>query len=151
MGDGAGDAPTPMRRLRQGAAATLVLLVAALILLGIARTGVIAADHALPVRAAAGIVLLAMPGPLLRAWDLPGQLLLWNAIGWCLALVALGLASVGATTIVPLVLLLVALSLWPRPDDAPPLWLPGAIALAGGAIAGIILWESGGGVLPGIG
>ena len=135
----------PPVRLRQGWASALVLLAAAGVLYGISRTGVVASsDHVLPLQVAIGIILLALPGPLLRTWDVPGQLLVWNAAGWCLGLVALGLANVGATTIVPLVLLLLALSRWPRTAGVPPLWLPGAIALAGGVVACGILWESGG-------
>jgi hypothetical protein len=136
---------TPLARLRQGWAPALALLAAALLLYGISRTGVVASsDHALLPQVVIGIILLALPGPLLRVWDIPGQILVWNAAGWCLGLVALGLATVGATTIVPLVLLLLALSLWPRLAGTPPLWLPGAIALAGGVVACVILWESGG-------
>jgi len=138
------DYALPRGRLRQGWAPALVLLAAAVILYGISRTGVVArSDHVLPLQVATGIILLALPGTLLRAWDVPGQLLVWNASGWCLGLVALNLATVGATTTVPLVLLLVALSLWPRTAGLPPLGLPGPITLVGGVVACAILWESG--------
>ena len=132
---------TPVR-LREGWPATLVLLLAALILLGISRTAVVTfSDHLPAFRLTVALIALALPGPVLRLWDLPGQLLLWNATGWCLALVVLGMTSIGATPILPLVLLLLGLSLWPRETGTPPFWLPGAIALAGGFIACAIVWN----------
>ncbi len=134
--------PRPFFRFRDGWIATLSLLGAALTLLGISRTSVIvSSDQQALFPFAAGLVALALPGPMLRAWDIPGQILLWNASGWCLALLVMGLSSFGALTILPLILLLFGLTSWPRAEGVPVMWLPGGIALVGGFAVCLVAWE----------
>jgi hypothetical protein len=134
--------PQPFFRIREGWIATLSMLAAALALLGISRTSVIAtSDQHILFPIAAALVALALPGPFLRVWDVPGQILLWNASGWCLALLVMGISSFGALTMLPVILLLFGLSSWPRAEGVPVLWLPAAITLGGGFIACVIVWE----------
>jgi hypothetical protein len=140
--DAAPPTPSPRLRLRDGWLATLAILAAALVLLGLARTSVIAAsDERDLFPFAAAVTALALPGPILRLWDVPGQILLWNAAGWCLGLLVMGLSSVGAQPMLPLIILLFALTFWPRTEGTPVLWVPGAVAFLGGAGACILAWE----------
>lgn len=133
---------SPALRLRDGAIASLFILGGLVLLLALTRTDVIAyAPQRDLFYLAAGLIALAIPGPLLRAWDLPGQLLLWNAAGWCLGLSLLGMASIGAITMFPLVLLAFAITFWPREDDWPVPWAGLMIAFIGGGIVCWALWE----------
>lgn len=133
-------APSPFR-LREGGLATLLLIVAALAMALMARADTIfhAPQHLLYLITAA-LYALSSPGPLLRHWDLPGQLLFWNATGWALGLALFGLASVGALPILPLILALVGYTSWPRtPETSLP---PGAVAivLIGGLAVCWLAW-----------
>ncbi|HWV25288.1 MAG TPA: hypothetical protein VNZ58_13955 [Thermomicrobiales bacterium] len=131
----------PLLRWRDGAIPTALILVGLVILFGLTRTNVIhySQQHDL-FYITAGLIALSVPGPIVRIWDIPGQLLLWNALGWGLGLVIFGMASIGATPILPLVLLGAALTFWPRTEDEPSPWLGATIALAGGFIACWVLW-----------
>ena len=133
-------APSPFR-LREGGLASLLLLAAALALALMARADTIyyAPQHPLYLITAA-LYALSIPGPLLRHWDMPGQLLFWNAGGWALGLAMFGLASVGALPILPLILALVGYTFWPRtPESTLP---PGAVAivLIGGFVVCWLAW-----------
>lgn len=134
---------SPHLRFRDGWIATLLLIGAVILLYAITHTDVVfyAQQHDLFL-VAATILALAIPGPILRLWDIPGRLMLWNATGWCLALLVFGMASIGATTMFPLILIAVAISFWPRPDDGPVPWLAMSIALVGGFIVCWLLWDS---------
>lgn len=135
------DASSPLFRLKDGAIATLFLLGALLILLGLTRADVIHYAQQLQLfYIAAAMIALSVPGPIVRPWDLPGQLLLWNAIGWCLGLSVFGMASIGAMPLFPLVLLGLALTFWPRQVDMPTPWLGAGIALVGGFLICWTLW-----------
>ena len=141
------DADPPPRsspfRLRDGGIATLFLIAALLILLGLTRTDVIAYAQQLDLfYITAVLIALASPGPLLRAWDIPGFLLLWNAAGWCLGLAILGIPSIGATPMLPLILIAFALSFWPREDGAPLPWTGAGIGLGGGFLICWALWNN---------
>jgi hypothetical protein len=81
----------------------------------------------------------------------PGQVLLWNASGWCLALLVMGLSSFGALTILPLILLLFGLTSWPRAEGVPMMWLPGGIAFVGGFAICLVAWEDLAFTMPWIG
>lgn len=131
----------PLLRWRDGAIATLLILAGLAILLGLTRTDVIrySQQHDLFL-ITVGLIALSVPGPIVRLWDIPGQILLWNAGGWCLGLSILGLTSIGATPILPLVLLGAALTFWPRPEDESTPWLAAMIALIGGFLACWVLW-----------
>jgi len=135
------DARSSPFRWRDGAIATLLILAGLAILVGLTRTDVVyySQQHDLFIITSA-VIAVSAPGPILRIWDVPGQLLLWNAAGWCLGLTILGMASIGATPILPLVLLGAALTFWPRADDVPAPWLGAMIALAGGFLVCWILW-----------
>lgn len=61
-----------------------------------------------------------------------GLLLTWNALGLGIGLLVIGIFSVGALMVFPVVLLVLALSSWPRePGDSIATW-PAQLALIGG-------------------
>ena len=138
---GSADAAPAMLRPRKGGVAALVLLLAALALYLISRTDAIfyAPQHPLYLITAA-LFALSAPGPLVRAWDLPGQILYWNAVGWAIGLVVFGLASVGSLPIVTLILAAFALTFWPRDPGATMPWQAIAIALLGGLLVCWLAW-----------
>lgn len=131
----------PFFRWRDGGIATVLILAGLVILFGLTRTEIIrfSQQHDLFTLTLI-LIALAMPGPIVRLWDLPGQLLLWNAIGWGTGLALLGMPSIGATPALPVVLLGAALTFWPRPADEPVPWLGATIALVGGFLACWVLW-----------
>lgn len=135
------DAHPVIFRWRDGAIATLLILAALVILLGLTRTDLIhySQQHDL-FYITSGLIALSLPGPILRVWDVPGQLLLWNAVGWGLGLAIFGMVSIGSAPILPLVLLGASLTFWPRSDDETTPWLGAMIALAGGFLVCWILW-----------
>jgi hypothetical protein len=135
------DAAPSWLRLREGGIASLFLLAAALALYLITLTDAIefAPQHNLYLITVA-LFALSIPGPLLRAWDLPGQVLFWNAVGWAIGLVIFGLASVGSLPVVTLILAVFAWSFWPRTPQTTMPWRPVAIALLGGFIVCWIAW-----------
>lgn len=135
------DSP-PLLRLRDGAIASIFIVLGLLVLLALTRADVIAyAPQRELFYFAAALIALAIPGPVIRAWDLVGQLLLWNSAGWCLGLSLLGMASFGAITLFPLVLLAFAITFWPRDEDWPVPWAGIMISFAGGIIVCWALWE----------
>jgi hypothetical protein len=67
-----------------------------------------------------------------------GLLLAWNALGLGLGLLGVGLFSVGAVMVFPVVLLIFALATWPRLPGTPVLPPAVTLALVGGA--GAALW-----------
>jgi hypothetical protein len=141
--DAAPRPPSSPFRLRDGGIATLFLIAALLILLGITRTDVIAYAQQVDLfYITAMLIALAVPGPIIRLWDLPGQLWLWNAAGWCLGLVIFGMASFGATPMLPLILIAFALTFWPREDGAPLPWTGASIGLVGGFLICWALWDN---------
>jgi hypothetical protein len=130
--------PRPPLRLRDGAIAALFLLGATVIMLALTRADVIAYAPQRPLFVlVAALIATASPGPLLRIWDLPGQILLANAAGWCLAVALLGMPSIGATPLLPLILLGFGATFWPREVGTPVPLLGLAIAFAGG---GLLCW-----------
>jgi|GEM_PF-6329268 len=135
--------PSAVFRLKDGWIATLFLIGALLLMIGITRTDVIHyAQQVSLFDFTAFLIALTIPGPILTIWDLPGQLLLWNAVGWCLGLSLFGMASIGATPVAPLILLGFALSFWPRPEGTSIPWLGAGIAAVGGFLICWTLWES---------
>lgn len=141
--------PSPPFRFRDGSLATLSILGGLVMLLGLTRVDII---HYAQQRdlyyITVALIALSLPGPIVTLWDLPGQLLLWNALGWGLGLSILGLPSIGATPLLPLVLLAIALTFWPRPDDLPIPWLGAMIALVGGFLTCWALWGNEYGEIP---
>jgi hypothetical protein len=134
-------APSPHLRLREGGIASLFLLAATLALVFIARIDVVvfAPQHVLYLVTAA-FFALSIPGPVLPVWDLPGQLFLWNAIGWGIGLTLFGLASVGSMPMLPLILAAFAVSFWPRTPETTVPWQVIAIVLLGGLVVCRIFW-----------
>jgi hypothetical protein len=135
------DAAPSWLRLREGGIASLFLLAAAVALYLITLTDAIefAPQHNLYLITVA-LFALSIPGPLLRAWDLPGQVFFWNAVGWAIGLVIFGLASVGSLPVVTLILAAFAWSFWPRVPQTTMPWRSVAIALLGGFIVCWIAW-----------
>lgn len=135
------ETPPSTFRLRQGAIAALFLLAAAVALVLVARTDAIhyAPQHPLYLITAA-LFGLSVPGPLLRPWDLPAQILFWNAVGWTVGLILFGLASVGSLPVLTLILAAFALSFWPRTPESTIPWQAIAIALLGGLFVCWLAW-----------
>ncbi len=84
----------------------------------------------------AGVVLLAaisavLPFPVART---VAPLLAWNGLGLALSLLALGLFRLDAFVALPVILIALGLSAWPRTDGEPLVSRPILIALAGGAL-----------------
>lgn len=136
-----GDAAPPWLRLREGGIAALFLLAATAALYLITLTDAIrfAPQHNLYLVTVA-LFALSVPGPLLRPWDLPGQVVFWNAVGWAIGLVIFGLASVGSLPVLTLLLAAFAYSFWPRTPETTMPWRSVAIALLGGLIVCWIAW-----------
>ena len=67
-----------------------------------------------------------------------GLLLAWSALGMGLGLLGVGLFSVGAVMVFPVVLLVFALATWPREPGAPVLPPAVTMALVGGVV--VALW-----------
>lgn len=138
---GSADAAPSSLRLREGGIAALFLLAAAVVLILFSRTDAIyfAPQHPLYL-ITAGLFALSAPGPLLRPWDLPGQILFFNAVGWSIGLVTFGLASVGSLPILTLILAAFAFSFWPRTPGSTIPWQAIAIALLGGLLVCWLAW-----------
>lgn len=135
--------PAAHFRLRDGAIATILILIGLLVLLAISRTEVVRFSQQYELfLITAGVIALSLPGPIVRLWDLPGQLLLWNGLGWGLGLSFLGLPSIGATPLVPMILIAAAITFWPREDDWPVPWAGAGIAIIGGFITCWLLWNN---------
>lgn len=80
------------------------------------------------------VALLAACGVLIPATRPAGLLLAWNGLGVSLSLLALGLFSVGALIAVPVILIGLGLSAWPRGVGEPIVNGPAMLALAGGCL-----------------
>lgn len=134
---------SPPVRLRDGWITSLLLIGAVIVILALTRTDLIFyAQQRDLFLIAAMILALSTPGPVLRLWEMPGLLLLWNATGWCLALLVFGMPSIGATMMFPLILMVVAATFWPRPEERPLPWLAMSISLIGGFVICWLLWDS---------
>jgi hypothetical protein len=135
------DPAQPHIRIREGGIATLFLLAAMLAMYLITRIDVVrlSPQHGLYLVTVA-LFALSVPGPLVRLWDVPGQLLFWNAMGWGMGLALFGLASVGAMPILPLILAGFAISFWPRDPERTLPAQAVAIVLLGGLAVCWISW-----------
>lgn len=135
------DVAPSMFRLREGWIASLCLLGATVALFLITRTDVVRFAPQEPLYiVTAGLFALTIPGPVVRAWDLPAQLFFWNAIGWGTGLVLFGLASVGSLPIWPIILALLGLTFWPRKPETTAPWEAVAIASLGGLVLCRMVW-----------
>lgn len=66
-----------------------------------------------------------------------GLLLAWNALGVGLGLLGVGLFSVGAVMVLPVVLVIFALATWPRGPGTPVLPPAVTMALVGGMVTAL--------------
>ena len=80
------------------------------------------------------VVLLAALGALIPATRTAGLLLAWNGLGVSLSLLALGLFSVGALIAMPVILITLGLSAWPRGERETLIGGPAMIVLVGGCL-----------------
>ena len=101
--------------IRRGAPAAMVMLAAGVLLMLMMRIDTIAYAEQRPLYGVAAInLMLASIGPLVPALGILGQALAWYAAGFTLTLALLGLESVGALPLWSLLLVALALTLWPR-------------------------------------
>lgn len=130
------------QQLKRGAVASLLALLAGATLLLMLRVDTIEySPHRTLYGIAAVILLISSIGPLHPATGLIGQVLLWNGIGWTIALAVLGLESVGSLPLWPLILAALALTFWPRTPETtlPPVAI--AISLLGGFLICWLGWS----------
>lgn len=80
------------------------------------------------------VVLLAALAALVPRLRTAGLLLAWNGLGVALSLLAFGLFSVGALVALPVILIALGLSAWPREAGNSPISVPPTIALVGGCL-----------------
>lgn len=78
--------------------------------------------------------LLGALGAVSPAARTPALLLTWNGLGVSLSLLALGLFSLGALIVLPIILIAIGLSAWPRAEGESLVSGPALIALAGGCL-----------------
>lgn len=129
-------------RIRTGGLAVVFTLAAAVSLLLLSRVTVIAnSDHTLLYQLAGWIFFGAAVGPLIRVLKPYCELLVWNGAGWSIGLAVLGLDTVGAMPMWPIMLAALALTFWPREEGQTLPVSAIAIALVGGMIACWLLWE----------
>lgn len=134
--------PEVLQRIRSGGLAAIFTLAAGLSLLLLSRVNAIHySDHKLLYLVAAWILIGAAIGPLISVLNPYCELLVWNGTGWSIGLAVLGLESVGAMPLWPIMLAALALTFWPRLDDQR---LPAsaiAIAVTGGALVCWLAWS----------
>lgn len=133
--------PNVVLRLKQGWLAFVFTLAAGVSLLLLARVDTIAWAPQKPLYLiAAWILVISSIGPLVELLDVPAQILLWNGTGWSIGLAVLGLESVGAMPLWPLMLASLGLTFWPRSPERslPPTAI--AIALIGGFLVCWLGW-----------
>lgn len=134
--------PEILQQLRKGALASIFALAAGgtLLLMMLVDTIEFAVQRPL-YGIAAGILVLSAIGPLASPLTVVGQILLWNGVGWTIALAFFGLESVGALPLWPLMLAALALTFWPRTPETtlPPIGI--AIALLGGFLICWLAWS----------
>jgi hypothetical protein len=82
----------------------------------------------------AAVVLLGAGGAVIPATRTAALLLTWNGLGVSLSLLALGLLSVGALIALPVILIALGLSAWPRNDGESLVSGPAMVALVGGLL-----------------
>lgn len=130
-------------RWRQGWTAALLLLGATIAQLLILRADPIEFSpnrslYEFPIWLFAAAILC----PLVRILHAPGIILTANGIGWCMGLAVLGLESVGALPIWPLLLAALAVTFWPRESDLPWPVMAIMIAVLGGILVCVMMWQN---------
>lgn len=129
-------------RVRKNGLAVVFTLAAAVSLFLLSRVTVIAnSDHQLLYQLASWIFFAASIGPLIAVLKPYCELLVWNGAGWSIALAVMGLDTVGAMPMWPIMLAAVGLTYWPREEGQHLPVSAIGIALVGGIIACWLLWE----------
>lgn len=132
-----------IQRFRLGGLAALFTLAAGLSLVLLSRVRVIEQnDHTLLYQVAAGILIIASVGPLIDALKPYAELLVWNGAGWSVGLAILGLDTVGAMPLWPIMLAALALTFWPRSAETQLPATAIVIAALGGALVCWLAWEN---------
>lgn len=129
------------QRIRSGGLAALFTLAAGVSLLLLSRVTVIAySEHTILYLVAGWIVVAGAVGPLVPVLKPYGELLVWNGTGWSIGLAVLGLDTVGAMPMWPIMLVALALTFWPRePEESLPVSAI-AIAVLGGIFVCWLAW-----------
>lgn len=131
-----------VQRIRTGGLAAIFTLAAGASLLLLARANTIQfSDHTLLYQVAAWILIVASIGPLTIVIRPYCELLVWNGAGWSVALAVLGLDTVGAMPLWPIMLAALALTFWPRSEDQQMPASAIAIAVVGGALVCWLAWS----------
>lgn len=131
-----------LQRIQTGGLATLFTLAAGATLLLLSNANVIAnSDHTLLYIVAGWILIVAAIGPLVPVLKPYAELLVWNATGWSIGLAVLGLDTVGAMPMWPIMLAALALTFWPRdPEQSLPVSAI-AIVVIGGMLVCWLAWS----------
>lgn len=131
-----------MQRIRSGGLAVLFTLAAGVSLLLLSRVTVIAtSDHTLLYQIAGWILLGASIGPLITHLKPYCEILVWNGTGWSIGLAVLGLDTVGAMPMWPIMLAALALTFWPRDEEQKLPVSAIVISLLGGAAVCWLAWS----------
>lgn len=130
------------QRIRTGGLATLCTLAAGVSLLLLSNVRVIAhSDHTMLYVVAGWILIAAAIGPMVSVLRPYCELLVWNGTGWSIGLAVLGLETVGAMPMWPILLSALALTFWPREQEQT---LPVSaifISVLGGAVVCWLAWS----------
>lgn len=132
-----------LRWIRESGLAFAFTLAAGGTLLLMTRSNVIKfSDHLLLYQIAAWILIGAAVISLIPQLKPFAELLVWNGTGWSAGLAVLGLESVGAMPLWPIMLAALALTFWPRQEDRHVPASAIAVALIGGVLVCWLAWES---------
>lgn len=131
-----------MQRIRSGGLAALFTLAAGLSLLLLSRVTVVAwSDHTTLYPIAGWILIVASIGPLIPVLKPYCELLVWNGTGWSVGLAVLGLDTVGAMPMWPIMLAALALTFWPREEEQKLPVSAIVISLLGGVLVCWLAWS----------
>lgn len=131
-----------IQRIRSGGLAVLFTLAAGVSLLLLSRvTVVVWSDHTILYPIAGCILLLAAIGPLFPVLNPYCELLVWNGTGWSIGLAVLGLDTVGAMPMWPIMLAALALTFWPREEEQTLPVSAIAVSLLGGVLVCWLAWS----------
>lgn len=131
-----------VQRIRLGGLATLLTLASGISLLLIMQVDAIEyAPQFWLYRITAWILLAAAIGPLIPEAEPWFRILLWNGTGWSVGLAVLGLESVGAMPLWPIMLSALALTFWPKSDEKSLTPTVIVIALVGGFLVCWLGWS----------
>lgn len=129
------------RRIRAGALAALFTFAAGLSLMLLSRVTVITnSDHTPLYEVAGWIFIAASVGPLIDILKPYCELIVWNGTGWSIGLAVLGLETVGAMPMWPIMLAALALTFWPREEDETLPVTAITISLVGGVLVCWLAW-----------